>query len=145
MEYAAENQFTRPPLLPPIDQFNIATSLRDIPYYFGREDCTRSPYATEKNVFEFPSSNAGWQETFEFFQENMGLSERETVVLIGAHTLGSAHADASGFLYFWTASTNVLDNQFFTFMSTNTDYGFAAENVPSSSRKVAFNFLKSLH
>ena len=119
LEYAAENQYRRI-LNPPLDIFNARASLRDIPYYFGREDCPRSPFATEKDVFEFPNSFAGWQETFEWFEENMGFTERETVVLNGGHTLGSARADASGFIYFWVGGTNILDNQYFTFMTTNT-------------------------
>ena len=144
MEYAAQNQFTRVPILPPIDEFNIATSLRDIPYYFGREDCPRSPYATEKDAFEFPNAFFTWKETSAWFEENLGLTERETVVLNGAHTLGSAHADGSGFLYFWTNDANVLDNQYFTFMSTSTDYGFAGMDFNALVQTRVGMFLNSM-
>ena len=101
--------------------------LPDIPYYFGREDCPRSPHATEEDVFLFPDAKAGWKDTKKWFKENLALTVRETVALlgtesfssisnqpklhtktfvihVGAHVLGKAHADASGFVSRWTFS-----------------------------------------
>ena len=46
--------------------------------------------------------------------------EKTTPELNGGHSLGSARAEASGFIYFWVGGTNVLDYKYFTFMTTNT-------------------------
>ena len=60
-------------------------SLPDIPYYFGREDCPRSPFATEKGVFRFPDTFAAWPETRQWFVNNLwdGITTQEIVTLMG--------------------------------------------------------------
>lgn len=39
--------------------------------------------------------HAGSKPTLEYFQENFGFTERETVTILGAHTLGRAEYDYS--------------------------------------------------
>ena len=82
LEYAAENQFRIPSA---IGCFNVPSSLPDIPYYFGRKDCPRSPEATEKDVFEFPDTFAAWSETRDWFVDNLwdGITTQEIVALMG--------------------------------------------------------------
>ena len=74
LEVAAENQYIEEEDI----SFSTPSPLPDIPFYFGRKDCPRSPQATEQNVFQFPLPNVGWDKTFAFFKENLKLNERET-------------------------------------------------------------------
>jgi len=116
LEYAAENQY----IIPGANVFgvNIPSPLRDIPYYFGRKDCRNSPHAVEQGVFKFPSPNAGFDETAAWFAENLGFDENETVTIIGAHTLGRVHPEATGFVSQWVTFGNVLNNEFFSNLAT---------------------------
>lgn len=41
----------------------------------------------------------------------MGFTDKEIVALSGAHTLGKAHSDRSGFEGAWTAQPLVFDNR----------------------------------
>ncbi len=64
--------------------------IKDAPLTFtpGRKDCTSSPYTAEQ--FKFPDANGGAAETYKFFKDRFGISQYETVALMGAHTLGAA-------------------------------------------------------
>lgn len=44
----------------------------------------------------------------------MGFNEKEITILSGAHAIGSAHADRSGFDGPWTAEPKKFDNSYFT-------------------------------
>jgi len=46
----------------------------------------------------------------------MGFGDREIVALSGAHALGRAHPDASGYSGPWTPTPNLLNNNFFTLL-----------------------------
>ena len=105
IEYAAELQWEVNQTDPLIPNFE-PTPLPEIPFYFGRRDCPNSPNAIERDVFHFPDSHAGWIETKTWFEDNLGMNERQTVLLLGAHTLGQArpqflgHIDGLFMLFF---------------------------------------------
>eukprot|EP01084_Bolivina_argentea_P048948 90098_1 len=84
-------------------------TLKNIPIYYGRTDCstsdidetarptsqpTASPTVTPK---QFPSATAGWDDTFTWFNNNFGFNVKETVAIMGAHTLGFVNEEYSGF------------------------------------------------
>ena len=59
------------------------------------------PYKTSKKEIH-PNSAGNGQMTLDFFQQNFGFSGRETVAIMGAHTLGRLHVYISLYRYLWT-------------------------------------------
>ena len=89
--------------------------LPEIPYYFGRKDCDHSPYGVEMK--RLPSAFRGWDETYKYMQDNCGMDERETIAILGAHTLGHAHEYYSGFgTKSWVMDPYALNNYYYTSM-----------------------------
>lgn len=43
----------------------------------------------------------------------MGMDDREIICLVGCHSLGETHANASGYDGPWTATPNLFGNQYF--------------------------------
>eukprot|EP01084_Bolivina_argentea_P142765 250776_1 len=93
-----------------------------IPYYFGREDCSTSPNVNESttNIKVFPQGSSGWDDIFEWMSDNLELNTEESVALIGAHTLGQAHEDVSGFENQWVTDWDAFNNQFYIDLSSET-------------------------
>jgi len=56
---------------------------------------------------------------FQFFAENFGFSARDTTVIFGAHTLGRALPENSGFENFWSDNALNLGNGFYEAMERN--------------------------
>lgn len=48
----------------------------------------------------------------------MGFNDREIVALIGAHTIGRCHPEASGYWGPWNFSETVFSNQYFVLMTS---------------------------
>ena len=78
---------------------------------YGRKDCATSPNST--NDFGFPDAHRGFEHVMAIFRDGMGMTERQVVALIGAHTLGKALSENSGFRGPWSPPTNRFDNAFF--------------------------------
>ncbi|TFJ80668.1 hypothetical protein NSK_008094 [Nannochloropsis salina CCMP1776] len=80
-----------------------------IPFRLGRKD------AVEKEVTpdgRLPDAKQGHEHLRDIFYR-MGFVDREIVALSGAHALGRAHADRSGFDGAWTKEPLVFDNAYF--------------------------------
>ena len=80
-------------------------------FRWGRTDCA-DPNNTDE---ELPNNlSDGTTEIYDFFDEKFGFDQYETVVLLGAHTLGGASASNSGFQGTWTDNPLRLDNEYYS-------------------------------
>ena len=77
----------------------------------GRVDCSTSPRSSA--VHNFTSGHAASEALFAFFRREFDLDARQSVALMGAHTLGRATAQNSGFNGPWVANQNSLDNIYY--------------------------------
>ena len=81
-------------------------------FVIGRTDCAVNK--GEQSLF--PKAISGIDKTIAFFKDNFDLSPKETTALLGAHTLGRAHRDASGFNGPWVPpATETSTSDPFTF------------------------------
>ena len=78
---------------------------------YGRKDCATSP--NSNNDFGFPDPHRGHAHVMQVFRDGMGMTERQVVALIGAHTLGRTTPQNSGFQGPWAQPENRLDNGFY--------------------------------
>ncbi|CAL9223217.1 unnamed protein product [Arabidopsis halleri] len=79
----------------------------DISFVPGRKD---SNACTEEG--RLPDANQGFKHLKDVFYR-MGLSDKDIVALSGAHTLGRAHLERSGFDGPWTRDPLKFDNSYF--------------------------------
>ena len=87
----------------------------------GRINCTTSP--GQNAVGQFPRATDGIVATLKYFSEKFGFNSKETVALLGAHTLGRTTVTNSGFNGPWVDTQSVnnpslapestLDNQYY--------------------------------
>lgn len=87
-----------------------ATGGPDIPFKFGRSDISGPSECVEEG--RLPDGDKGLDHLRGVFGR-MGFSDAEIVALSGAHTLGSCHADRSGFEGPWTADPHRFDNAYY--------------------------------
>lgn len=80
-----------------------------IPWRPGREDKDVAACTPDGRL---PDAAQGQRHIRDIFGR-MGFDDREMVALIGAHALGRAHADRSGFDGPWDFSPTVFSNEFF--------------------------------
>lgn len=92
MKAHRETQLTRPPSPPP----SLTPSF--------------PPQVTPDG--RLPDAKQGYEHLRDIFYR-MGFVDREIVALSGAHALGRAHADRSGFDGAWTKEPLVFDNAYF--------------------------------
>ncbi|XP_066913496.1 putative ascorbate peroxidase [Clytia hemisphaerica] len=85
----------------------------------GRRDCSRSGQEDD-NAETFPGPNMqNVHELVNFFNKTFGLNLRETVALMGAHSLGRLRTKNSGFEGPWIAEVvqkngaNILDSRYY--------------------------------
>lgn len=98
----------------------------------GRTDCVPScvgkyadtPFCTQDHEVH-PSPNANGKDTADFFTENFGLTPRETIALMGAHTLGHPMEFNSMMRHYpWTRRFNNLDNRYFINIAHSRNYKY---------------------
>ena len=90
---------------------------------YGRNDCATSPNEAVGVDPGFPAATADFEEAHTFFMNQFGFTDREeSVALLGAHTLGRARTENSGFEGRWvkgkssdgvTRNTDVLNNEYY--------------------------------
>jgi len=82
----------------------------EVPHQFGRVDAPQgTPTPANGRLPDAAQGPAHVREVF----SRMGLSERETVALVGAHTLGRCHIVRSGYDGKWTRNPLKFDNEYF--------------------------------
>lgn len=64
--------------------------------WYGRVDCNSIDGKSSDTSQTLPSPNLTTHQLFQFFSENFGLTTRETVALMGAHTIGQLSKQNSG-------------------------------------------------
>lgn len=80
-----------------------------IPFRFGRKDAPESECTPDGRL---PDATKGIPHLREVFNR-MGLGDVEIVALSGAHTLGKAYRENSGFEGSWTKNPTTFDNSYF--------------------------------
>lgn len=86
-----------------------------VPTRFGRKDATSSAESVEGQAGRLPDGDKGVDHLREIFHPK-GFTDKDIVALSGAHTVGSCHADRSGFDGPWTEDKLKFDNSYFTEM-----------------------------
>ncbi len=85
-------------------------------FFSGRKDCTEfgdEMYKALKHE-SHPNSVGNGEMTANFFANDFGFSGRETVAIMGAHTLGRLHYPISLFRYIWTTrGTSTFNNHYY--------------------------------
>jgi len=75
-----------------------------IKFETGRRDCTEfgdKPYKATKHETH-PNAVGSGKMTADFFEKEFGFTGRESVAIMGAHTMGRLHVHVSLFRYLWT-------------------------------------------
>jgi len=80
-----------------------------IPYSWGRTDCN----GDYPPLGLLPDAEKNWTEVYNVFVARMGLTVQDIVALIGAHTLGRAEIQNSGYEFYWVATANRFTVQFY--------------------------------
>ena len=66
--------------------------------------------------FGFPDPHKDLEHVMDVFRDGMGMTERQVVALIGAHTMGRTSPENSGFQGPWAPPETTLDNGFYRFL-----------------------------
>ena len=93
---------------------NNAACIPPMPLVYGRVDCATSPTTT--SIGSFPNAQGGMATVMDLFRDEMGLSTKEVVAVMGAHALGDANPnDSGGFRGPWVPQGRamILDNAFY--------------------------------
>ena len=89
---------------------------RAIKFRTGRKDCTdfgAEGYIATKEESETHPHGSG-QMTVDFFKKDFGFTGRETVAIMGSHTIGSFHSTFSLMPYTWTTKgTRSFNNVYY--------------------------------
>jgi hypothetical protein len=83
----------------------------DITFFHGRLDDATLLDRTKS--IPHPHMPDGLNQLTTFFVDSFGMDQGEAVAIMGAHTLGRARADVSGFRGKWVRNENALDNAYF--------------------------------
>jgi len=107
IQYASENSQCR-------RQDCVSPNIEHPPITFrqGRVDCTTSPDTDAEH--EFPE--ALWTDRsliMDYFATMFGFSVKETVAILGAHTIGQARPFSSGFRHAWVERQKTFNNQYY--------------------------------
>lgn len=86
--------------------------------HVGRRDCPNGDaMGNARDSVDQPSAMLATGDLLDFFDAEFGFDAKETVALMGAHTLGSLANGRSGFNGQWVTRVRTLDNQFYRFLT----------------------------
>eukprot|EP00418_Pyrodinium_bahamense_P084262 CAMPEP_0179069454 /NCGR_PEP_ID=MMETSP0796-20121207/30515_1 /TAXON_ID=73915 /ORGANISM="Pyrodinium bahamense, Strain pbaha01" /LENGTH=697 /DNA_ID=CAMNT_0020766519 /DNA_START=50 /DNA_END=2143 /DNA_ORIENTATION=- len=97
----------------------------------GRRDCVTilSPNYKTERAETHPDNHGNGVKTAQFFKEQFDFSGRETVAIMGAHTIGRYHISATGFKYVWTPRSEwSFNNEYYRNMMLDTDASWVFNN-----------------
>jgi len=80
-------------------------------FKWGRTDCPTAPATTDQHTF--PVATVGLDATLASMKAIIGINTRETVALLGAHTLGRTRMADSGYDGAWVPNERTLDNEYY--------------------------------
>eukprot|EP00928_Gymnodinium_smaydae_P036797 TRINITY_DN2566_c0_g1_i7.p1 TRINITY_DN2566_c0_g1~~TRINITY_DN2566_c0_g1_i7.p1 ORF type:complete len:543 (-),score=76.55 TRINITY_DN2566_c0_g1_i7:287-1816(-) len=107
-----------PPLFeqchPRVGEADCMIAPRNFTFESGRQDCAPdpsldAPYMTRKEE-SHPDPGKSGDATLNYFKTDFGFNARETVAILGAHTLGRMHNTVSLHQYTWKARSGKLFN-----------------------------------
>jgi len=100
---------------------------RPIAFRTGRRDCvvaTTPGYITTKNE-RHPDSQTNGRGTIDFFKRDFNFTGRETVAIMGTHTMGRLHMGLTMFPYVWIKSGGQqFNNQYYRNLASKPDWHF---------------------
>ena len=103
----------------------LAKLPREISFKTGRSDCVTEdpvPYRTSKPE-SHPNPEGNGDHTIDFFQSEFGFTGRETVAILGAHTLGRMNPSHSLLKYVWTVrGGHLFNNAYYKNFVRTTDW-----------------------
>lgn len=114
---------------------NVATETMGgpkIPTRFGRVDAASSKESVEGQEGRLPDGDKGIDHLRAIFNPK-GFDDAEIVALSGAHTVGSCHADRSGFEGPWTEDKLKFDNSYFKEMLSKE---YVEEKAPNGATQM---------
>ena len=92
-----------------------------IQFFTGRSDCTEygdKSYKATKHE-NHPNAVGNGKMTADFFEKDFGFTGRETVAIMGAHTMGRLHYSISLFRYLWTTRGQAsFNNHYYKYVPT---------------------------
>jgi len=98
------------------------------PFFFktGRKDCKVTkdkPYkANETDVF--PDDHFNGEMVVRYMEDHFAFSAKETVIIMGAHTLGRLHQHKTGHKYVWASDWQAFNNQYYRNLAARDDWMF---------------------
>lgn len=101
---------------------------------YGRRDCQTSPRTDD--IEPFPDAHGDLSHVLMYFRDNMNMSTRETVAIIGAHSLGTTRLQNSGFRGPWAPPTNRFDNGFYRILFGGGNARWMQEEVNDTRSSV---------
>ena len=76
-------------------------------------DCGSADAPNTADLHHFPHPNMSPREVFSYFKGEFGLTKRQTAALMGAHTIGGANRNNSGYAGAWVGgAARVFDNRY---------------------------------
>lgn len=104
---------------------------RPIIFKMGRRDCVTDMdegYMTSKAEVH-PDAQANGRATADFFAKEFGFTGRQTVAIMGAHTMGRVHYQNSLFRYVWVHHGGMMfNNQYYRNLVGKRDYRFVGDS-----------------
>merc|ERR1719316_309227 len=99
---------------------------RPFEFWTGRRDCVTSLEPSYRAMEEeyHPDEHFNGSMAVQFMEVQFGLSARETVALMGAHTMGRFHQKQSAHKYVWTTDFQAFNNQYYRNIVGKPDWFF---------------------